>query len=155
MKVCFVCTGNYYRSRFAEATFNFMAKECGEKYVAESRGLNISAADKVAADYGELSPYTKNKMEELDIPISFTSSKRQPISKQDLKDFDIIVVMDRSEHFSMVKSFVGEDEDMILSAKNFKYWAIKDVFDWKPEETLGAILANVNKFFNEIRWGLV
>lgn len=155
MKVCFVCTGNYYRSRFAEATFNFMAKECGEEYVAESRGLNVSAADKVANDYGELSPYTKNKMEELDIPISFTSSKRQPISKQDLKDFDIIVVMDRSEHFSMVKSFVGEDEDMILSAKNFKYWAIKDVFDWEPEETLGAILANVNKFFNEIRWGLV
>lgn len=155
MKVCFVCTGNYYRSRFAEAVFNFMVKECGKEYVAESRGLNISAADEVAKDYGELSPYTKHKMEDLDIPINFTSEKRQSISKQDLEDFDIIVIMDRAEHFKMVKEFVGEDEDMIASAKNFKYWAIKDVFDWEPDETLGAILANVNKFFNEIRWGLV
>lgn len=155
MKVCFVCTGNYYRSRFAEAVFNFLSKECGESHIAKSRGLNISAADKTAREYGELSPYTKNKMDDLEIPRNLTSKKRKSISKKDLDEFDIIVIMDRSEHFKMVKEFIGEDKDMIEAAKNFKYWAIKDVSDWEPEETLGAILANVNKFFNEVRWGLL
>lgn len=155
MKVCFVCTGNYYRSRFAEAVFNFLSKECGEDHIAESRGLDISAADKVAKEYGELSPYTKNKMDDLEIPHNLTSKERKAILKEDLETFDVIVIMDRSEHFKMVKEFVGEDKDMIEAAKKFKYWAIKDVFDWEPEETLGAVLANVNKFFNEVRWGLL
>ncbi|MDB2481529.1 hypothetical protein N9W84_00015 [bacterium] len=155
MKVCFVCTGNYYRSRFAEAVFNHLAEECDVGHVAESRGFQISAADEVAKKYGELSPYTRDRMDELDIEERHTSSERQMIKKEDLKLFDLFIILDRSEHFSMVKEFVGEDEEMIDSAKNFKYWGVKDVFDWKPSETLSAIFANVNKLFNEIRWELL
>jgi len=37
--VLFLCTGNYYRSRYAEILFNAKAKEMGLEWNAVSRGL--------------------------------------------------------------------------------------------------------------------
>ncbi len=37
--VLFLCTGNYYRSRFAEALFNAVAGKMGLPWKATSRGL--------------------------------------------------------------------------------------------------------------------
>ena len=43
-RVLFICTGNYYRSRFAEAVFNHRAGEWAPGWSAFSRGLAIDAA---------------------------------------------------------------------------------------------------------------
>ena len=40
--VLFLCTGNYYRSRFAEVLFNHVAGERGLGWRAESRGLDLA-----------------------------------------------------------------------------------------------------------------
>jgi protein-tyrosine phosphatase len=42
--VLFLCTGNYYRSRFAEMYLNDLAGRAGIDWSADSRALNISAA---------------------------------------------------------------------------------------------------------------
>src|SRR4051812_12382323 len=39
--VLFLCTGNYYRSRFAEVVFNTLAGRAGLPWRAESRGLAL------------------------------------------------------------------------------------------------------------------
>src|SRR5262249_57225544 len=39
--VLFLCTGNYYRSRFAEALFNSVAGRMGLPWRASSRGLAL------------------------------------------------------------------------------------------------------------------
>src|SRR5262247_3539329 len=39
--VLFLCTGNYYRSRFAEALFNSVADKMGLPWRASSRGLAL------------------------------------------------------------------------------------------------------------------
>src|SRR5258706_12719446 len=39
--VLFLCTGNYYRSRFAEALFNWVAGRMGLPWRASSRGLAL------------------------------------------------------------------------------------------------------------------
>jgi protein-tyrosine-phosphatase len=39
--VLFLCTGNYYRSRFAEVLFNSVAGKLGLSWVASSRGLAL------------------------------------------------------------------------------------------------------------------
>src|SRR5579872_4813004 len=39
--VLFLCTGNYYRSRFAEALFNSVARKMGLPWRASSRGLAL------------------------------------------------------------------------------------------------------------------
>ena len=38
-KVLFLCTGNYYRSRFAEMLFNALASRKDLDWTADSRGL--------------------------------------------------------------------------------------------------------------------
>jgi hypothetical protein len=43
--VLFLCTGNYYRSRFAEVLFNARAAEAGMAWVAASRGLELHACN--------------------------------------------------------------------------------------------------------------
>ena len=39
--VLFLCTGNYYRSRFAEILFNSVAGKMGLSWQASSRGLAL------------------------------------------------------------------------------------------------------------------
>src|SRR5262249_34309664 len=53
--VLFLCTGNYYRSRFAEELFNHYAAIKGLNWVASSAAL---AVERCAVNVGPLSPYT-------------------------------------------------------------------------------------------------
>jgi len=39
--VLFLCSGNYYRSRFAEIFFNWLAEEKSLSWRAESRAIRI------------------------------------------------------------------------------------------------------------------
>jgi protein-tyrosine phosphatase len=39
--ILFLCSGNYYRSRFAEEQFNHHAELAGLDWVAQSRGLAL------------------------------------------------------------------------------------------------------------------
>src|SRR5207249_1727138 len=43
--ILFVCTGNFYRSRFAEAVFNHYAKQRQSPWRAFSRGLAVHLAE--------------------------------------------------------------------------------------------------------------
>jgi protein-tyrosine phosphatase len=54
--VLFLCTGNYYRSRFAEELFNHHAERCGIGWVAHSRGL---ALERGTHNIGYISPFTR------------------------------------------------------------------------------------------------
>jgi len=56
-KILFLCTGNYYRSRFAEHLFNWLAVKQGLDWQADSRGLalergvnNVGAISRYAAE---------------------------------------------------------------------------------------------------------
>ena len=46
--VLFLCTGNYYRSRFAEAVFNSVAARMGLSWRASSRGLALERGGKAS-----------------------------------------------------------------------------------------------------------
>jgi protein-tyrosine phosphatase len=50
----FLCTGNYYRSRYAEELFNHGAGRAGLAWTAFSRGLAI---ERRAGNVGPLSPF--------------------------------------------------------------------------------------------------
>lgn len=56
--VLFLCTGNYYRSRFAEFYFRHLANQHSLNWRAESRGLQITQGN-----VGPLSIFTQQECE--------------------------------------------------------------------------------------------
>ena len=63
-KLLFLCTGNYYRSRFAELLFNAMAATHALPWQAFSRGL---ALDKGVNNIGPMSPFALDALRALGI----------------------------------------------------------------------------------------
>ena len=70
-RLLFVCSGNYYRSRFAEAVFNFHAARLDEPVRAFPRGLAIH----LVAGAGDLSPHTREALNVRGIPLRHTRSE--------------------------------------------------------------------------------
>ena len=63
MKVLFLCTGNYYRSRFAEEYFNHLSLANGSPWRAESRGL--AASFPRPRNPGTISPHVIDALQNL------------------------------------------------------------------------------------------
>jgi protein-tyrosine phosphatase len=59
--ILFLCTGNYYRSRFAEELFNHHAELAGLDWVAQSRGLALKRG---AHNVGPISPFALHALKE-------------------------------------------------------------------------------------------
>jgi hypothetical protein len=62
--VIFLCTGNYYRSRFAEEFFNHHAERAGLHWIARWRGL---ALERGMHNIGPISPFALHALKEMAI----------------------------------------------------------------------------------------
>lgn len=131
--VLFICTGNYYRSRFAEAYFNHLAEERGLKWRAFSRGLAIHQAP---AD-PPLSPFTREKLEALRIDFRHTAERSVALLLDDLITASLVVALQDTEHRPM---FLRQFPDWI---DKITFWEVPDAGFLAPPEALAAIQENV------------
>lgn len=114
-RILFICTGNYYRSRFAEAVFNYHAELQQISWSAFSRGLAVHLAE------GYLSPLTLLALDEREIELRHTGADRQQLSITDLLHSDRRIALDRTEHFAMMREQFPDWADKI------EYWDVPDV----------------------------
>jgi protein-tyrosine phosphatase len=123
--VVFVCTGNYYRSRFSEYLFNALAKEGGLHWRATSRGLKAW----MAANEGPISEFAVHRLTAMGIPFD---GKRFPIqlSTVDFEDADLVVAVKKAEHHPMM---IEKFPDW---AERITYWHIDDVDCATADEAL-------------------
>jgi protein-tyrosine phosphatase len=98
--VLFICTGNYYRSRYAEEYFNYCARNRLPGWTAHSKGL---ARD--MSKTGNVGPMSLHALRALaDRGVDPLAATRFPETVQE-RDFDIhsrIVLLSRSEHEPMM-----------------------------------------------------
>jgi protein-tyrosine phosphatase len=130
-KVLFICTGNFYRSRFAEALFNFHAEQRKIPWQAYSRGLAIHWAD------GVLSPFTAAALSARQIPASYTGPGRIQLTENDLETADLCIALDRNEHLTMM------DQQFPSWTKRIQYWKVPDMPLALPEMALPAIESQI------------
>ena len=130
-QVLFICTGNFYRSRFAEAVFNHLAETRKLSWRAFSRGLAIHWAE------GCLSPTVVESLAERGIGRRHTGTDRVQLSAGDLESSTIRIAMSRAEHLPMMRSQFPNWADKI------QYWRIEDVPKTSPEIALPAIESKV------------
>jgi protein-tyrosine phosphatase len=126
-KVLFICTGNFYRSRFAEAIFNFEAEQRKIPWQAYSRGLAIHWAD------GFLSPFTEEALSARQIPITYTGPTRIQLTENDLESADLRIALDRNEHFSMMQ------QQFPTWTERIQYWEVPDMPFVLPQVALPTI----------------
>jgi protein-tyrosine-phosphatase len=126
-RVLFICTGNFYRSRFAEAVFNHLAEARKLSWKGFSRGLAIHWAE------GCLSPIVVASLAVRGIDRRHTGAARVQLAAGDLEVSKIRIALDRAEHLPMMRSQFPNWADKIW------YWEIEDVATTSPEIALPAI----------------
>jgi protein-tyrosine phosphatase len=114
-QVLFICTGNFYRSRFAEAVFNYHAERRRIPWTAFSRGLAIHLAE------GYLSTFTSEALSIRQIELRHTGSGRVRLSEDDFLKSNYRIAMDRSEHLLMMRN------QFPVWADQIDYWDVSDL----------------------------
>ncbi len=128
--VLFLCTGNYYRSRYAEALFNAAAARGGLPWRAESRGL---ALERGVTNVGPLSAEVMARLRFLGLLGDERLRYPLPLSSHDLRRAELVVALKEAEHRPLMRErFPGW-------AHRVEFWHVHDLDCCGVEETLAAI----------------
>jgi protein-tyrosine phosphatase len=139
-RVLFICTGNYYRSRFAEAVFNHHAEALELPWRAFSRGLAIHL---VPPNF-HLSPHTLEHLAARKMDVRHTAPRRMQLTEEDLAEAEIIIALKDGEHRPMIQSLFPEWE------KRVTFWEVGDQPEVKPSDGLPAIEKQVLRLIGEL-----
>jgi protein-tyrosine phosphatase len=127
-QILFLCTGNYYRSRFAEELFNHEAQIAGLNWRAFSRGL---APEPSPDNVGPISIFTRQALADRRILLA----ERFPVvcSIADLEAADRIIALKEAEHrLFLTQRFPGWEE-------RTTYWHVDDIDVAQPPDTIAKI----------------
>jgi protein-tyrosine phosphatase len=123
--VLFLCSGNYYRSRFAEIYFNWHARQRELRWQAESRGL---ALDPFNA--GTMSSYTIAWLAHRGISVEPYQRAPRDVTAEDFSAADHIVAVKRTEHSPLMQSRFPDWHDRV------EYWEVHDLDFAGPDITI-------------------
>jgi protein-tyrosine phosphatase len=141
-QILFLCTGNYYRSRYAEELFNFRARNEGLGWSAFSRGL----AERGSPD--NVGPMSRFALEALSAKnIEPAGARRLPIScsTADFGAAELIIALKGEEH----RPFVERRFPDLLSRVTF--WDVDDVAFAPPAVALAQIDDLIDGLISELR----
>ena len=138
-EVLFVCTGNYYRSRFAEIIFNHIALQRSVPAKAFSRGLRLNPEKNTEF----ISPHVITYMTKLDIPLHEPGYAAK-LELQDLQRADLVVILDEREHRPMLRAAFPDWEQKV------SYWNFEDDYITSPDEVLPELCNKVDRLLSNL-----
>jgi len=135
-QILFLCTANYYRSRFSEMYFNHLATAEGLTIRADSAALEM--AKWRTYNPGELSVHTITALGELGVAIE--KPYRAP------RQFDPkihagmrLIALSETEHRPMVTRLFPEVLDAV------EFWKVEDVDFESPEKAIAIMKESVER----------
>ncbi|MCK1364125.1 low molecular weight phosphatase family protein [Bradyrhizobium sp. 62] len=136
-QVLFLCTGNYYRSRFAEELFNHRANLRGLDWKAFSRGL---ALERGSSNVGPMSTHTHEALIHRRVLPLGADRLPKACKIDDLRCADAIVALAETEHRELLRvRFPGWEARV-------NYWNIQDVNVSDPVSAVAAIDQEIERF---------
>ena len=140
-KVIFICTGNYYRSRYAELFFNDLALKKQINWQAFSRGL---AADE-GHNVGPIAPHVLERLKLRCIPFNGHVRFPMQLEEKDLLDADLVIALDRRDHQPMMTKQFPAWADRIT------YWDVPDLNLMDSDSAFAAIEKNIHSLMEDVR----
>ena len=141
--VLFLCTANYYRSRYSELLFNHYAAVHRLPWQADSRGI-------LAEQYnnpGPIYPVVIDRLQQMGIPVEADLRYPRQLNEQDLERADCTIALKKAEHLHMMQQLFPGWSDRIT------YWHIHDIDVALPEEALPKIDIEINKLVENLLTG--
>jgi protein-tyrosine phosphatase len=140
--VLFLCTGNYYRSRYAEELFNHLAKREGLPWRAFSRG----AAERGSPDnVGQMSQFTRAALEAKGIVPEGAMRDPRPCALGDFKEAQLVIALKEAEHRPLIERRFPEVADRV------RYWHVDDVEFAPPSIALAMIDDHVRELISTLK----
>ena len=138
--ILFVCTGNIFRSRFAEEVFNHLCKINGVDATAFSAGLQVGRYKQ-----RKICRPAMNELERLKIEPLRSNEDSVHINDIDVSIYDQIICMDEEEHKPMVRS------NEHLSGFTFQYWNIVDMPKVSSDISLPKCYKKVESLIDQLK----
>jgi len=136
--VLFLCTGNYYRSRFAEILFNSVAEKRGLAWRASSRGL---ALERGVNNVGPMAVGAIDALKKMGIGAEASWSRLPAqVTVQDLEAAHRIVALKQAEHLPLLQ------ERFPTWSEKVEFWHVDDA-----PEALAVIEREVVGLVAELR----
>jgi protein-tyrosine phosphatase len=132
-QVLFLCSANFYRSRFAEHFFNWLAGQEGLRWRADSRGLAVDHW----GDLGQISHYTIEALRRRGVRVGSSHRRPKHVTLADLANSNLVIAVKEAEHRAMMK------EQFPLWADQIEYWRIDDIDCAPPEDSLPVLEEHV------------
>lgn len=140
-QVLFLCTGNYYRSRFSEQWFNHLISTRETDLRANSRALGLD--EDPYFTYPTIAIRTLEKLEELGVE---ADPPRLPLQvrEEELASASLIVAIKEAEHRQrLAEKYPGWEEKV-------RYWHVHDLDGATPEVALGELEVLVRDLVDEL-----
>lgn len=138
-RILFLCTGNYYRSRYAEIFFNWHAQQRNLPWKAESRGLAIDACN-----LGPISQYTAARLKERGIVSDTCERFPVPLSEADLNAADHVIAVKEAEHRPLVETKFPAWRDRV------EYWHVHDLDCAMPVDAMQHLENEVLRLMDQL-----
>jgi protein-tyrosine phosphatase len=140
-QVLFLCSGNYYRSRFAEIFFNTQVQDERIPWRSFSRGLVV---DRISNNIGPISRVAQHRLATQGIHLPADIRFPVQLFEPDLLAADLIIAMKEVEHRPMFA------ERFPAWTDRAEYWHIDDVDYARPEDALAALEHNVRQLIDRL-----
>jgi protein-tyrosine phosphatase len=141
-RILFLCTGNYYRSRYAEEVFNFRAGALNLVWRAFSRGL---AEASFAENVGPMSRLALDALESRMIAPEGAARFPEPCVPADFDQASLVVALKEVEHRPMV------EQRFPHVANRIEYWHVDDIEFAPPEVALALIDRQVEELIHRLQ----
>lgn len=139
-RILFLCSGNYYRSRFAEILFNHLAQENNLDWTADSRGI----VAQWSFNPGPIAEATRQGLAERRIPMP---APRYPLqlTAEDLARADCVIALHEEEHRPMMSNYFESWADQI------EYWHVPDLGEMDTARALALIEQQVRTLISSLQ----
>jgi protein-tyrosine phosphatase len=141
-RMLFLCTGNYYRSRFAEEYFNHRAGRSGSPWRADSMALGRDLS--IYDNPGPISRFALAELERRGVRAAGAGRWPARVEESDFRRYRRVIALSRAEHEPMLQAHFPRQLDAV------EFLEIGDVHLEAPADAIGRLAVELDEIVSNL-----